>query len=490
LTLKATLPKTIVSAIHLRAKVETSLAQPHYFFCGIGGSGMLPLAMFMAASGAKVSGSDRSFDQGKAADKQAYLKAQGVTLFPQDGSGLTDPATILVTSTAVEAKIPDVAKAVQIGAPHIHRADLLSSLFNSATHPVAVAGTSGKSTITAMLGWILHAAGRAPTILNGAVMGNFAGEDSQFASFVYGTGPDFVAEVDESDGSIRHYRPEVAILSNISLDHKSVDELKVLFGDYLGHAQKVVLNLDNGPTSEFAATIKDKQVATFSLHDATASVFAQKDKQGGWYIRDVTGTHLPLNLQVFGDYNVSNAAAAIATAEFLGISRAEAVAHLAGFKRVARRMDLVGSPHGVDVYDDFGHNPDKIAASLSALRERYARMLIFFQPHGYRPMENLEAPIVETFKLGLRANDRLWMSEPVYYGGSVDRTPIVSKILGQIGTPRAAHLEDRAGFASLMSQQVQIGDCVVVMGARDDTLTDIAKDVANAIALKSFRTGA
>jgi UDP-N-acetylmuramate--alanine ligase len=454
------------------------LAQTHYLFCGIGGSGMLPLAMLMRRGGAQVSGSDRSFDQGKAADKQAFLKSQGITLFPQDGSGMVDAKTILVTSTAVENHIPDVAKAQALGARHIHRADLLSSLFNSATNPVAIAGTSGKSTITAMLGWILHAAGRAPTIVNGAVMGNFADEESQFSSSVYGTGPDFVAEVDESDGSIVHYRPRVAILSNISLDHKSVEELKVLFADYLGRAEKVVINLDNDATAELAATIADKSVATFSLRDARADVFGKKDGTGAWQVTGKDGHTHPLSLQVFGDYNVSNALAAIAAAQALGIDRSEAIAHLAGFKRVARRMDLVGSPHGVDVFDDFGHNPDKIAASLDALRERYDRIFVMFQPHGYNPMEKMELPLVETFQRGLRSGDRLWMTEPVYYGGSVNRTPIVSKILAQIGAPRAQHLDDRAAFADLMAQQARAGDCVVIMGARDDTLTDIANAVA------------
>jgi UDP-N-acetylmuramate--alanine ligase len=257
--------------------------------------------------------------------------------------------------------------------------------------------------------------------------------------------------------------------------------LKILFADYLGHAQSVVLNLDNGPTAELAASITDKPVVTFSLRDKAANVFAYKDKNNDWQVVGKDNVSHTLALQVFGDYNVSNALAAIATSEALGVPREQAVALLAGFKRVARRMDLIASPHGVDVFDDFGHNPDKIAASLSALRDRYARMLIFFQPHGYRPMENMEPHLVETFKLGLRPDDRLWMSEPVYYGGSVERTQIVPKILSQIGAPRAAHLDDRAGFAAKMAREAKVGDCVVIMGARDDTLTDIAKDVARAI---------
>lgn len=476
---------SVASATIFQLKKTIALTQTHYLFCGIGGSGMLPLAMLMARGGARVSGSDRSFDQGKALEKQNFLKANGVALFPQDGSGMTDPQTILVTSTAVEAHIPDVAKAQKIGARHIHRADLLSSLFNSATNPVAVAGTSGKSTITAMLGWILHAAGREPTIVNGAVMGNFANEDSQFASFVHGQGPDFVAEVDESDGSIVHYRPRVALLSNISLDHKSVEELQVLFADYLGRAQSVVINLDNEATAQLATTITDKPMVTFSLTNRDADVFAIRATDGAWVVSGKDGGCDALHLQVFGDYNVSNALAAIAAAQVLGVPRPEAIAHLAGFKRVARRMDLVGSPDGVAVFDDFGHNPDKIAASLSALRERYERVLVMFQPHGYRPMENMERELVETFKTGLRAQDRVWMTEPVYYGGAVNRTPIVSKILGQIGSPQASHLDSRDALPALMAEEAREGDCVVIMGARDDTLTDLAQAVAVAIGARA-----
>jgi UDP-N-acetylmuramate--alanine ligase len=462
----------------------TALAQTRYLFCGIGGSGMLPLAMLMARGGAQVWGSDRSFDQGKAKDKQAFLKGEGIKLFPQDGTGMQDKDQILVTSTAVEMHIPDVAKAKTLGAAHIHRADLLSSLFNSATNPVAIAGTSGKSTITAMLGWILHAAGREPTIVNGAVMGNFCNEDNDFASSIYGKGPDFVAEVDESDGSIAHYRPRVAILSNITIDHKSIEELKILFSDYLGHASAAVLNLDNPPVAQLAQALRDRPVATYSLYDANADVWAKKIDSNQWVVSGKDGASHPLNLKVFGDYNFSNALAAIAAAQLLGIARETAIEHLASFRGVARRMELVGSPKGVDVYDDFGHNPDKIAASLSALTSKYTRVLALFQPHGYNPMEKMETHLVEAFRQGLRAQDRLWMTEPVYYGGSVNRTPIVSKILDQIGQPQANHLSDRADFPALMAEEVTNGDCVVIMGARDDTLTDLAHGVRDAIGAK------
>jgi UDP-N-acetylmuramate--alanine ligase len=460
------------------------LTQKDYVFCGIGGSGMLPLAMLVRRSGAHVIGTDRSFDQGKAQEKQAYLQAQGVKLAPQDGSAMTHAGQILVTSTAVEAHVPDVAKAREIGATHIHRADLLSSLFNAAGKPIAIAGTSGKSTITAMLGWILHASGRAPTIVNGAVMANFRNDESQFASFVYGSGADFVAEVDESDGSIQHYNPSLAILSNITIDHKPIAELKVLFAAYLDRAKMAVVNWDDEHVRELVSQISGKPVVSFSLSDSNADVYGIKGENGSWRVMGKDGQGCDLVLKVFGDYNVSNALAAIAASEMLGIERHQAAAHLAEFKGVARRMEAVGQPGGVAVYDDFGHNPDKIAASLAALRERFGRIFCLFQPHGYGPLRVMGDALVETFVQGLRPEDHLWMTDPVYFGGSVQREPIVEALLARIGAERSTHLAARSDFPALVAGKVQPGDAVVIMGARDDTLTDLARTVADDIAAR------
>ena len=204
-----------------------------FFFCGIGGSGMLPLAQILKGRGCTVEGSDRSYDQGRTPEKFAALENQGFTLHPQDGSGMVSAEQILVASAAIEDSVPEVSRANELGCLRLTRAELNSILFNTSGAGLAVAGTSGKSTVTGMLGWILHACGREPTIMNGAVMKNFVSPERPFASAVIGGQSLYVSEVDESDGSIALYRPAVGVLLNVSLDHKSMEELRQLFGDYL-----------------------------------------------------------------------------------------------------------------------------------------------------------------------------------------------------------------------------------------------------------------
>ena len=180
-----------------------------------------------------------------------WLRARGIALFPQDGSGVTHADQIIVASTAVEDTVPDIVAANQVGAQRLRRADLLAELFNAAPMGIAVGGTSGKSTVTGMIGWIFHALGRDPTVMNGAVMKNFATADAPFASALVGEGDPFISEVDESDGSIALYAPDIAVLNNIALDHKSMEELRDLFGVFTAKARVAVLNLDNDEVARF-----------------------------------------------------------------------------------------------------------------------------------------------------------------------------------------------------------------------------------------------
>ncbi|CAN5349156.1 UDP-N-acetylmuramate--L-alanine ligase [soil metagenome] len=450
-----------------------------YFFVGVGGSGMTPLALIVKGQGSRVEGSDRARDQGRSPDKFARLEAQGVVLHPQDGSGVTRPTQVVVTSAAVEATIPDVEAARRVGAIVRLRADLLAELFNAAPVSVGVAGTSGKSTTTAMIAHILNACGRDPTVMNGAEMKDFDG-----AAAVIGLGALFVAEVDESDGSIALYRPTVAVVNNLSLDHKSMEELRALFGDFAGRAKTAVLNLDNAEAAALRATLPTGvRVRSFGIDRASADLCATclRSLPGGaaFEVLSASGERASATLRTPGRHNVSNALAALSACLACDVSLADAVAALATFSGVRRRMDVKGSAAGVTVIDDFAHNPDKLAATLTTLRESPGRLLLMFQPHGYGPLKLMGGEIAAALAEGMSPDDRLWVTEPVYYGGTVDRA-VTGADLARMTAERGVAAEgaaDREAAAAAMLGEAQPGDRIVVMGARDDTLSDFAADL-------------
>src|SRR5262245_22114771 len=343
-----------------------------YFFCGVGGSGMTPLALIIQARGGLVEGSDRALDQGRNVERFDFLRARGVLLHPQDGSGVVRPNQTLVTATAVEDTVPDVQAARRIGAATTTRAKLLAELFNSAPVSVGVAGTSGKSTTVGMLGWILHRAGKNPTIMNGADMKNFVDPGSPFASAKIGAGEIFVSEVCDSEGSSAHFAPRVAVVNNISLDHKSMDELRTLFRDFISKAQRVVLNLDNAETAALLSGLKPEQAITYSLNSPQAHVVASPPVQspvGTAFqvkVRE-TGETVEVNLKVPGLHNVANALTAICAAKACSVALSAAAAHLGEFSGIRRRLEIVGTANEITLFDDFAHNPEKISATLETL---------------------------------------------------------------------------------------------------------------------------
>lgn len=449
-----------------------------YFFCGIGGSGMMPLALIVKGQGHHVAGSDRSLDQGRTAPKFEWLKARGIGLFAQDGSGVTSAGQIVVASTAVEATVPDIVSAERVGARRMVRAELLAEQFNANAQGIAVGGTSGKSTVTGMIGWIFHALGRDPTVMNGAVMKNFISPDTPFASSLVGHGAAFISEVDESDGSIALYTPDIAVLNNIALDHKSMEELRLLFGGFIGKARKAVLNLDNDEVARLAANLSGDSAITYALDGVTADLMATDivERPDGISFK-VNGT--PVSLQVPGRHNASNALAAIAAAQAAGIALEAAAEAVGGFTGLRRRLEVVGTANGVTVIDDFGHNPDKIAATLRTLHAFPGRLLIMFQPHGYGPLRQMGDELIETFATHMTEDDRLVMPDPVYFGGTVDRRRGTDAIIAGVSAAgkHAAHIPVRADCGDYLLAMANTGDRIVVMGARDDTLSVFAQDL-------------
>jgi UDP-N-acetylmuramate--alanine ligase len=455
-----------------------------YFFCGVGGSGMTPLALIIQARGGCVEGSDRALDQGRNGERFDFLRARGVLLHPQDGSGIRRDNQILVTSTAVEETVPDVQAARRVGAAVVTRAKLLAQLFNQATFGVGVAGTSGKSTTVGMIGWILYRAGKSPTIMNGADMKNFIDPNSPFASARVGEGDIFVSEVDESDGSIAFFEPRVAVVNNISLDHKSLDELRTLFRGFIASAQTAVLNLDNAETAALAADLKPQQAVTYSLRAAPADLLASALIPAPTGIafqvkaRDTSETVM-VELKVPGLHNVSNALAALCVAKVCGVGLAEAASHLGEFSGIRRRLDVVGTANEITVIDDFAHNPDKIAATLQTLHEFPGRLLLMFQPHGYGPIRLMRNGLVDCFVRGLSDEDVLVMPEPVYFGGTVDRSVGSRELICTIEQRgrSAFSFPDRGACGDALVRLARRGDRIVIMGARDDSLSHFAYEV-------------
>lgn len=455
------------------------------FFCGIGGSGMLPLAQIAKGLGHPVAGSDRSRDQGRSPEKFAWMEANGFTLFPQDGSGVTSAEQVLIASAAIEDTVPEVARAKELGCERLSRAELLSQLFNAADFSVAVGGTSGKSTVTGMIAWILAEAGHDPTVMNGAVMKNFVSPANPFASARIGSAGVFVAEVDESDGSIALYRPTVGVLLNVSLDHKSIEELRVLFGDFIGEAGTAVINVD----SEEAAYLRPRAVGavTFGVRAKQADIGVEPEsiEMSAVGISAVVVDNrrreaFPLELPMPGLHNLSNALAAIAAANAAGIGVGHAVYALRSFKGLARRFDVIGtSPSGVTVIDDFGHNPEKCAATLRTLKATQGRVIAFFQPHGYGPLRQMGEELARTFARELGPDDVTIMCDPVYFGGTVDRSVGSERIVELVNAAggRAEHIPSREDCGARIAALARPDGRIAVMGARDDTLTEFARSI-------------
>lgn len=448
---------------------------------------MLPLALILMGQGISVSGSDRSFDQGRMLEKFSFLKDKGVSLFPQDGSGITRDYEALVVSGAIEQAIPDVKRAQEIGLSIVTRAELLSRLFNTAQTRVAVAGTSGKSTTTGMIGYVLHALGKNPTVMNGAVFRNFSNSENPYATALVGDSDLFVTECDESDGSIALYRPSIGVLNNIALDHKSMDELTSLFRSYLGASEQCVVNLDNPDARNLAREFPGKTlgvgVSSLDARLGAENIALRPDGISCRIIDRKNGSAAELNLNLPGAHNVQNAMSCLGVTTLLGISLADACAALASFSGVKRRLEVVGSQNGVTVIDDFAHNPDKIAATLSALKTFPGRLLIMFQMHGFGPLKLMRRELGAAFQNHLRAEDILFMPEVLYLGGTADRSVTAQDFVRDLKSAGidARWSQTRDQIAAALKSEAKAGDRIVVMGARDDTLSVFAAELLKSL---------
>jgi UDP-N-acetylmuramate--alanine ligase len=328
--------------------------------------------------------------------------------------------------------------------------------------------------------------------MNGAVMKNFVTPSVPFASAVVGEGEFFVSEVDESDGSIALYRPQLAVVTNIAFDHKPLDELRGLFGEFVARASRTVLNLDNDESARLAAHIAPGKLLSFSLRDSGAGLLGAEltpSTGGTRFVARENGAEAVVELWVPGRHNVQNALAALAAARACGIALGDAAGALAGFTGLRRRYEIVGSACGVTVIDDFAHNPDKIRATLATAHDSPGRLLLLFQPHGFGPLRLMKDQLIDAFAAGMREGDLLVMPNPVYFGGTTERSVTSGDIVeGVAGRGRSTcAIASRSDCGEFLVAEARRGDRVVIMGARDDTLATFAADVLRGIMERNWR---
>jgi UDP-N-acetylmuramate--alanine ligase len=445
-----------------------------YYFVGIGGSGMSSLAQLMNLKGNKVAGSDRSFDQKKNRLFFNKLQKQGILLFPQEESSISEDIDFLVVSSAIEDDNRETRKAKSLMIPIVRRAELLANMFNR-SYGVGIAGTSGKSTVTGMVASILDAAGKDPTVINGGIIKQYVSNDC-IGNAKAGSSEFMISEVDESDGSILQFSPEIGVITNISKDHKEIAELKELFQAFASKTSKYLIV--NGDCPQSKSIIKNGAV-TFGIN--SSNIFSAENIEyykNGTRFRTKGASY---SINVPGLHNIYNALASIAVGSVLNIPEEMIKKGLASFKGIKRRLDFVGHKNGITVIDDFAHNPDKIKASISTLKGMGKRVIVIFQPHGFGPTRFLLNELSETFSASLDASDFLVCLNIYDAGGTADRSITALSLLNGISGPSLLHANDRKNALSIVSKIIKEGDVIAVMGARDDTLSDFAKKILRMI---------
>lgn len=460
----------LVVVAHGPGALPDPRSRARFHYAGVGGSGMSALAQFQAMLGGRASGSDRGFDRGERPEARAQLEALGVAILPQDGSGAGGDCAALVVSTAVEDSVPDVAEAKRRELPIVHRSELLARWVES-FRSIAVAGTSGKSTVVAMTFEILRTAGRDPSVITGGDLVALQRE-GLWGNAWAGKSDLLVIEADESDGSLVRYRPAVGVALNLTRDHKPEREVAEMFATLKGRCREAFVC---GADPALAPLRDGAQVFGDAPGVAVRASDVELGADGSTFAVDGVRFTLP----VPGAHNVENALAAIAACRAVGVEVAAMPPALAVFAGVGRRFQSLGVANGVEVVDDFAHNPAKIAAALATAQRRAGRVLAVYQPHGYGPTRFLREDLVETFATGLRPQDRAWWLEVFYAGGTATRDFSSADITAQI-TERgrtAEYAPTREVLAARLTAEARPGDLILVMGARDPSLTTFAKQI-------------
>ena len=443
------------------------------FFIGIAGVGMSAIAQYLAGIEKNVSGSDRYFKDGEFNETKEKLEAEGIQCFLQNGDGITAQTNLVVVSTAIEDTVAEVQKAKQLNIPIIKRSELLALIAKS-KRTIAVGGTSGKSTTSAMLYDILDKAGLQPSIISGAGLVSII-KEGKIGNAKVGAGEWLVIEADESDGSIVQYHPEIGLLLNVDKDHQEIDELMSIFGIFKNNSKKFIVNQSNALAKQLSQNAKQD----FSPDENSDAGFIATDfKQTGFNIQ-YSILNVQFSIDTIGKHNMENALAAIAVANQIGVDLETCAASLKNYQGIYRRNQVLGNKNGVWVIDDYAHNPVKCAAAIMACQPVANKVVAWFQPHGYGPTRFLRADFVKEIAAALRPQDEIWMSEIFYAGGTAVKDISANDLITDIKAlgKNAFFIEDRNEFVETVKPHLSGNAVLLLMGARDPSLEIFSKSV-------------
>jgi UDP-N-acetylmuramate--alanine ligase len=340
----------------------------------------------------------------------------------------------------------------------------------------AIAGTSGKSTVVAMTFEILRGAGRRPSLITGGELVSLQRQGLMGNAYNDHESDLLVIEADESDGSLVHYRPAVGVVLNLQKDHKAMDEVAALFERFRSQCGEGFVAGDDDNLAALAGSASE----IFGLGPRASVRGEALELEPGACRFVVDG--VAFLLPVPGLHNVLDALAAIATCRTLGVEARAMVEPLARYEGVARRFQILGSARGVEVVDDFAHNPAKLRAAIGTARARARRVLAVYQPHGYGPTRFLRPDLVEAFASALGPEDRLWLLEIFYAGGTAQRDLSSADLAAEIrGRGAWAEPASREELQDRIAREAREGDLVLVMGARDPSLTVFARGLLDAL---------
>lgn len=450
-----------MSTLNLTSKSRVHLV-------GIGGIGLSAIARVLLAQGCRVSGSDR-----RSSAITDALASEGVMVcIGHDASHLPSDTDLVIVSSAVAADNPEAVAARQRGIPVVKRAEVLGAMMAGKTG-IAVAGTHGKTTITALIAFTLVRAGLDPTFIVGGVLQDLN------TNARAGKGPYFVIEADEYDRTFLGLRPLVAVVTNIEMDHPDcypdLPSMVEAFRSFLALIPRdgyVVGCGDDERVRRLLGELEGTQRITYGLGDEAdwqaADIRSNRDGGSDFIARHKGGDVGRFSIRLPGIHNVQNALAVLAVAHHLGVDQEIAGGALAEFRGTGRRFELKGMAGGVTVIDDYAHHPTQIRATLAAARSRFPQSTIWavFQPHTYSRTKGL----LDEYAVSFSDADHVIVTA-IYAAREYDTLGVsAADLVARMSHPDALHIAELDAVTEYLAAHIRPGDVVLTLGAGDGYL--------------------